>query len=468
MAEAAFSAAYARDSASKADNAADRARASAIAAGKSADEAEAEAKAAWQTTRALVEKEAEEARKRAAEERKRQEEQEGKPKRVCIPHPTRETMIPIMPCVASPHDSMIMPGLVDPTIRAVVWELTGLNDIKACIDDPLSGNCVMAVVGVTPWGKFKLVTKIGNGLDAVKDSRAIRRTVGCLTGTAHSFPAGTRVLMADGTDRPIEQIEAGDLVAATDPTTGETGARAVTRTIHTPDDRNFTDVTLTDGSTLTSTSHHPYWAQNDLTWKNAGDLETGDTLRTPQNSAAVITATRDWRGLQDAYDLTVDDLHTYYVSTGTTHVLVHNTDGSCPAWVGPIFDEIAGEWITTGVIRDAQGRKIPNLPDRMVSANDADRDQVINYLKEIGYGHRLQTNFHGESHVETKLAYKMLMNDVAHATVVINNNRGVCTGRDSCTELVKAILPRDHTLTVYHPGSRTSTVIVGEGPGRKQ
>ncbi|MFF8575477.1 DddA-like double-stranded DNA deaminase toxin [Streptomyces sp. NPDC015408] len=466
-AEAAFSAAYARDSATKADDAADRARASALAAGKSADEAEAEAKAAWQATRELAEKEAAEARRQAAEERKRQQEQEGEPKRVCTPHPTRETMIPIMPCAASPDDSMILPGPIDPTIRAVVWELVGLNDIKACIDDPLSSDCVMAVVGVTPWGKFKLVTKLGKGVDALEDSRKVRRTVDCLTGTAHSFLAGTRVLMADGTSRPIEQIKIGDLVTSTDPVTGETGPRTVTRTIHTPDDRNFTDVTLTDGSTLTSTSHHPYWAQSDRTWKDAGDLEVGDTLTTPQNAAAVIAARRDWRGLQDAYDLTVDDLHTYYVSTGTTDVLVHNTDGSCPAWVSTIFKEFAGEWITTGVVRDAQGKKIPNLPDRMVSANDADRDAVIKYLKEIGYGHRLQTNFHGESHVETKLAYRMLMNGIENATVVINNNRGVCTGRDSCTELVKAILPEGHTLTVYYPGSGTPVRLVGEGPGRR-
>ncbi|MCK1823884.1 hypothetical protein MTQ10_31040 [Streptomyces sp. XM83C] len=43
--------------------------------------------------------------------------------------------------------------------------------------------------------------------------------------------------------------------------------------------------------------------------------------------------TSHWQSLKDAYDLTVDDLHTYYVSTGTTYLLVHNTDGACPKWV---------------------------------------------------------------------------------------------------------------------------------------
>ncbi|MFI1574188.1 DddA-like double-stranded DNA deaminase toxin [Streptomyces anulatus] len=40
-----------------------------------------------------------------------------------------------------------------------------------------------------------------------------------------------------------------------------------------------------------------------------------------------------------------------------------------------------------------------------------------------------------------------------NATVVINNNAGVCTGTDSCSRLVKAILPKGSKTTVHHPGS---------------
>ncbi|MEV6782084.1 polymorphic toxin-type HINT domain-containing protein [Streptomyces sp. NPDC051098] len=107
-----------------------------------------------------------------------------------------------------------------------------------------------------------------------------------------------------------------------------------------------------------------YWSDNDQAWKNASDLKAGDTLRTPQNNTAAIANTRNWQGLQDAYDLTVDELHTYYVSTGTTNVLVHNNDEPCPGWLDQAFEDIAGEWTTSGVIRDAEGKPIPNLPDR--------------------------------------------------------------------------------------------------------
>jgi hypothetical protein len=377
-------------------------------------------------------------------------------------------MIPIMPCAASPDDSMIMPGPVDPTIRAVVWELAGLNDIKACIDKPLSGNCVMAVVGVTPWGKFKLVSKLGNGLDAVKDARGARRTVACLTGAAHSFPAGTRVLMADGTRRSIEQIEAGDLVTATDPTTGETGARTVTRTIHTPDDRNFTDVALADGSTLTSTTHHPYWSQNDQTWKNAGDLEAGDTLRTPQNTAVVIAATHDWPGLQDAYDLTVDGFHSYYVSTGTTDVLVHNNDNPCPDWVSKAWKKLpkrkSGD-PTSGYVFEADGTLV--WDSVLTSGRSPLSEDISAFLK----GSPDFPNFPGYAdvahHAEAKIAWEMRtkMGKGKKLHIVINTNY-VCPKVSSpnsmgCKQAVPAILYEDQTLYVHYPGASDALELKG-------
>ncbi|WP_206475157.1 Hint domain-containing homing endonuclease, partial [Dietzia sp. KRD202] len=45
------------------------------------------------------------------------------------------------------------------------------------------------------------------------------------------FPAGTDVLMADGTTKHIEDVKVSDKVLATDPETGKTGPRTVTRLI---------------------------------------------------------------------------------------------------------------------------------------------------------------------------------------------------------------------------------------------
>lgn len=143
----------------------------------------------------------------------------------------------------------------------------------------------------------------------------------------HSFPAGTPVLMGDGSTRPIEQVRIGDMVQATDPTTGVSGPRRVQTTIHTPDDRDFTTVTLDakdGGGALTATGHHPFWAQNRGDWTAADDLKAGDTLRTPSGATARIAKVSHWKKFQPAYDLTVNDVHTYYVLAKTTPVLVHN------------------------------------------------------------------------------------------------------------------------------------------------
>ncbi|MGW7587447.1 polymorphic toxin-type HINT domain-containing protein, partial [Kitasatospora sp. NPDC054769] len=145
----------------------------------------------------------------------------------------------------------------------------------------------------------------------------------------NSFPAGTRVLMADGSTRAIETVQVGDEVLATDPTTGLAGPRRVTDTVYTPDDRDFTDISLGAGRSLTSTDHHPFWAENRKQWTDAADLRAGDELRDPAGQAQPIESVRHWNTLQGAYNLTVDEIHTYYVLAGDLPVLVHNAP-YCP------------------------------------------------------------------------------------------------------------------------------------------
>lgn len=144
----------------------------------------------------------------------------------------------------------------------------------------------------------------------------------------HSFPTGTHVLLANGTTRAIEDIRIGDLVTASDPQTGRTAAQAVTNTFTTAGDKDFTRISVITGqgpATITATDNHPFWLPQDQQWKDAGDLRTGNELRTPNGSAATVTEVRDQPGRQRTHDLTVNDLHTYYVLAGSTPVLVHNS-----------------------------------------------------------------------------------------------------------------------------------------------
>jgi flagellin-like hook-associated protein FlgL len=140
--------------------------------------------------------------------------------------------------------------------------------------------------------------------------------------------------MADGTTKAIGSIALGETVVATDPTTGETTNREVTQ-LHTNTDTDLTDLTVTvdpdpqiDGDetieTLYTTSHHPFWDATQDQWVDAADLKTGDKLHSTGSAAILVKTVRNYAGSHTMNDLTVADVHTYYVVVGATPVLVHN------------------------------------------------------------------------------------------------------------------------------------------------
>ncbi|WEH15704.1 polymorphic toxin-type HINT domain-containing protein [Streptomyces sp. VNUA24] len=155
-----------------------------------------------------------------------------------------------------------------------------------------------------------------------------------LGGCTRCFLAGTDVLMADGTTKNIEDVELGDKVQATDPETGESGARVVTRLIVTEDDKHFNELSIAteDGiEKLTATYEHPFWSPSEDKWTEAGDLEPGMTLLTDEGDTVIVTGNRGYTRHARTYNLTVADLHTYYVLAGKTPVLVHNSNCSSNA-----------------------------------------------------------------------------------------------------------------------------------------
>ncbi|MFJ9905254.1 RICIN domain-containing protein [Streptomyces sp. NPDC101152] len=158
----------------------------------------------------------------------------------------------------------------------------------------------------------------------------------------NSFPGSTEVLMADGSHRPIGQVGVGDLVKAMDPATGQLRTRQVTDTFK-HDTQRLVDITVADGGRLTSTAGHRFFVVG-RGWTLVSDLHVGDRLRTPDGSVHPVTALLDRSGLtrRTVYDLTVDDLHTFFVLAGATPVLVHNckvalgwqNNGKLDEWAG--------------------------------------------------------------------------------------------------------------------------------------
>ncbi|MFJ9695644.1 polymorphic toxin-type HINT domain-containing protein [Kitasatospora sp. NPDC101183] len=272
------------------------------------------------------------------------------------------------------------------------------GDLGACGETVL--NIATSLIGGGPlaklakkyafhWGKAydlaKTVKRLANELyDGFKawraESKAAREAEQIVTSCplrgpkTHSFRPDTPVLLADGSTKPIKDIKQGDTVLSTDPQTDTTGAEPVTATIVTPDDRQFTDLTLAADDkpavTLTSTQHHPYWDETTQRWTAAADIHAGDRLRAADGTLLTVRATRSYDTQpQEAHDLSVADLHTYYVLAGTTPVLVHNCagGGSTPIYRG--VSEISGQTgelnpaFDDAVMGIARPRGGPNTPE---------------------------------------------------------------------------------------------------------
>ncbi|WP_420160887.1 polymorphic toxin-type HINT domain-containing protein [Nocardiopsis sp. CNT-189] len=71
-------------------------------------------------------------------------------------------------------------------------------------------------------------------------------------------------------------------------------------------------------------AEHPFWAPEAARWVDAIDLEPGTWLRTSAGTWTQVTATEVHRADdQQVHNLTVDDLHTYYVPPRTTERSAH-------------------------------------------------------------------------------------------------------------------------------------------------
>ncbi|MDI3342299.1 polymorphic toxin-type HINT domain-containing protein [Streptomyces sp. AJ-1] len=176
----------------------------------------------------------------------------------------------------------------------------------------------------------------------------------------NSFVPGTKVLMADGSKKPIEDVRTGDKVLATDPKTGETKPQPVAATIIGKGDKTLVTVTIRttterapttlttpppDGSvpvdatqlapgedgeadeatsTIVATDGHPFWVPELNTWLDAGQLQPGQWLHTSAGTWVQITAVFSTTQRATVHNLTVADVHTYHVVAGGTSALVHN------------------------------------------------------------------------------------------------------------------------------------------------
>ncbi|WP_194927087.1 polymorphic toxin-type HINT domain-containing protein [Catenulispora pinisilvae] len=154
----------------------------------------------------------------------------------------------------------------------------------------------------------------------------------------HSFAAGTDVLMADGSNKPIQDVRVDDLVANSAAGVADRQQHRVGLVHRTTADTDYTDLTINTSAgtqVITGTQNHPYYDYTAGGFVPAGKLRAGDRLQSADGSTATVQSVSDYTGSMVTYDLTIDGLHTYYVSHGGSPVLVHNTDTtSCMVVLG--------------------------------------------------------------------------------------------------------------------------------------
>jgi RHS repeat-associated protein len=212
----------------------------------------------------------------------------------------------------------LCPACPDPAAAVDNW----LQGIQADLDTWGGGNSDSKTYKASYWSALAIAT-IGTG------GRGLLTRIG--RGCRSSFDPDTPVLMANGRTKPIKDIKIGDKVLATDPKTGTTRPEPVTDVIASSGDKDMVQVTVKTAAgtgIVLATNEHPFWNATTKAWTNAEDLRPGNTLRDDERATSVITGVRHFPRSQTVRNLTIANLHTYYVLAGGAPVLVHN----CQIW----------------------------------------------------------------------------------------------------------------------------------------
>ncbi|WP_329092257.1 polymorphic toxin-type HINT domain-containing protein [Streptosporangium sp. NBC_01469] len=235
--------------------------------------------------------------------------------------------------------------------------------------------------------------------EALKPGR--KKRSGC-----SSFVPGTKVLMADGSSKPIEKIKVGDKVLATDPYTGKTEAKPVTALIGSAGEKRLVQISVItdDGKSgksgaVLATDQHPFWVEFERRWVDADQLKAGMWLRTGTGTFTQVSAVETRLvHKQRVHNLTVADIHTYYVLASNMPVLVHNS-GDCEVALG-----IRKE----GDLRNfASSRGLTHFLDKT-------KDGALGAVRDLAFhnpGKRIHVNLDGFDHEDNpalafKTAYK--------------------------------------------------------------
>jgi Pretoxin HINT domain len=214
------------------------------------------------------------------------------------------------------------------------------------------------------------------GEQATKELGETGATTAAKSPPCASFRSDTLILMADGTRKPIGEVSVGDDVVATDPSSGVTSVRKVTKLwTHIDDDLVDLKVLSRDGTDyIHTTDHHLFRSVTRDRWVEVRDLSVGERLFTLDGDVVAVRELKGVPGSGRMLDLSVELDHTFYVALGETNLLVHNQ--SCP--MVQLADDIAGGNVTYGKNFEA------HLRSHADHIRTAARDEGIQIAKSPG------------------------------------------------------------------------------------
>jgi len=191
------------------------------------------------------------------------------------------------------------------------------------------------------------------------------------------FAAGSHVTMADGTLKPIEKVQHGDMVLSLCLDKDEVQSQVVTKSHVLPTEtRSIVDITFDDGSVITCTIDHPLLTCNfdgtssqnsDEAWAavqpspdrypglRVTALREGAFVKAVDSQTATsqvkqvrkILTVEQARAPTEVFNLTVNENHNYFVEG----VLVHNTSGD------EMMGIAAGGKMKQKIYKDKYGRQ---------------------------------------------------------------------------------------------------------------
>lgn len=135
-------------------------------------------------------------------------------------------------------------------------------------------------------------------------------------GGGGCFAAGTRILMADGTMKRIEDVLKGDKIK----TRTEKSDQLVTATVRGTHTATVDGYIILNGG-LKVTPNHIMYVNG--TWKEAGSIQPGDVLVNSSGVSVPVTTIEWQRGAYTVYNLEVEKYHTFFAAG----IWVHNEKG---------------------------------------------------------------------------------------------------------------------------------------------